>query len=276
MSLLGVLALLAGIAAGVLTRFNPTGVSTVTLPVGSVTLPLAVAVGVGAVLLAMIAFLAAAMSARTSTTLPIFAVLACAAVTLLAYKPGLLAHFSRPSTPAPAPAHTPVSPPTDSQQQSVQAPDSSQQEAPAHRARTIFDTDYPSSTPTPTRKDIAPPVVNEPAVVAPKPAPPVHVDNSAAIAAARSKMDAARSQAQASLASSPEYQSAKADADAADADLKQARLKYEGASPELIGANQAAMNAHAKLRKLVNDVMEKDPAAQQAARDLQAAQSSGK
>ena len=264
-SLLGALALLGGIAAAVLIKFNPTGVSSVAM--GPITLSLPVTVGAASLLVALIAFLAAASSPRTGTGLPILAVLICGGASLVAYKPDLLARFTRPAAPPPAqPAPAAVQAPA------VATP-APQDDVPVNRPKTIFDSDYPASTPdSQTKKDTPAPQVNVPETPAPTPAPP-HVDNAAAIADARSRLEAARKTVQASLASTPDYQAAKSEADAADADLKQARAKNDPGSPELITASQTAMNAHAKVQKLIADALAKDPAAQQATHDLQTAQS---
>jgi hypothetical protein len=102
------------------------------------------------------------------------------------------------------------------------------------------------------------------------------VDHSAEIAAAKGKLDSVRTRVTASLSGSPSYQSAKTDADAADAELKLAHQQYAPGSQELISASQSAMLAHKKLADLVSGAMARDPAAQQAEKDLQSAQSLGK
>jgi hypothetical protein len=246
---------------------NPTGITTV--PVGPMKLGLAAAVGLGALLLACIAFLAAATSPRTGTGLPMLAILVCGAAVTLAFYPGLLDNFTKKPDKKPVPAATPPA----AVQEPAQAAKPEDEPARPH-VKTIFDSDYPASTPTPTpsKQTPAPQAEIAPAP-APSPAPPVRIDNNAAIHAARTKLDSARSAVVQSLEASPGYQQAKADSDAADADLKKARLANDPGSPDLIAASQAALNAHGKLQKIVNDAMAKDPVAQDASRELQGLQS---
>ncbi|HSU69198.1 MAG TPA: hypothetical protein VLJ39_20100 [Tepidisphaeraceae bacterium] len=264
-SFLGLLALLAGIAALVLTRFNPTGISD--LPVGSMRLSLPLVVGLAALALAVIAFLAAASSPRTGTGVPILAVLVCAAASFLAWKPGFLGHLhGTQAAPAPAPP-----PPASVTQQPTEPAPPPEDSAAQHRPKTIFDSDYPSSPSTPAPRPETPAPVETSAAPEPVPAPAAKVDHTAAIQAARAKLDSARAAATEALQSSPAYQAAKADADAAETNLKTSRQTYDAGSPELIAASRAALNAHSKLQKMVSDAMDKDPSAQEAARELKAA-----
>ena len=98
-SLLGMLALIVGAAALVLAKFNPTGIETV--PNLPVTLRLSTAAAIAATALGLIAFLAAASSARTGAGLPFGALLVGVFALLLAWKPNLLTMI-HPSAPAPA------------------------------------------------------------------------------------------------------------------------------------------------------------------------------
>jgi hypothetical protein len=264
-SVLGSLALLAGIAALVLTRFNPTGITMIT--VGTVKLALPAAVALGASLLAAIAFVAAASSPRTGTGLPILALLVCGGAVLFAFHPDWLSRS--PKSNGNPPASTTLVPPI-----TTPTPPAVEDNPPT-RQKTIFDSDYPSSTPPPlVKKEPMEPAPDSPAAPAVNSTPPpVHFDRNAEITAARANLDSARSAVTRALESAPEYQAAKAQADAADAELKRARLAYEAGSPELISASQAALNAHGKLRKLVADATAKDPASQEAAKELQRWQS---
>lgn len=260
-SLLGVLALLSGVAALVLTKFNPTPWQVVT--VGSMTLPLGAAVALGAAAVALLAFLAAASSPRTGTGLPVVAILVCAAALALAFKPGLFARRA-----APAAAAKPAGPTTAPASEADSPAPADSPNTP--HVKTIFDSDYPSSTPTPAaphepavRPDAAAPAGESPGA-------PAKSDRAEAIRAARAKLDAARAEVVRSLESSPAYRAAKSDADAADAELKQARLVNPPGSPELVAASEAAMAAHSKLQKLITDAAAKDPAFQEATRALRA------
>lgn len=258
-SLLGLLALVAGAAALTLTRFNPTGIETVpNLPVA---LKLPAAAAVAATALALVAFLAAASSRRTGTGVPLFAILLGGTALVLAFKPHL---FTRPAAPPPAkPTPAPAAQP------SVQA-SSPADSGGEHHVKTIFDSDYPSSTPDmkPAARHSSLP--DSPAAPA---APAARPDPAAALRAARANVEAARENVLRSIEFTSAYRAAKADADAADADLKMARLTYDPASPELIAASQAALEAHNRLQKLVSDAAAHDPASQDADRQLKAAQS---
>jgi hypothetical protein len=252
-SLLGLLALIAGAAALVLTRFNPTGIETV--PNLPVTLKLPAAAAIVATALALIAFLAAASSRRTATGVPLFAILVGGAALVLAFKPHLLTRPSAPAALKPTPAP--------SVQPSVQA-SSPADGGGEHRVKTIFDSDYPSSTPD------ARPAASRSNL------PDSSADPAPALArpdAARANVEAARENVLRSIESTPAYRAAKADADAADADLKKARATYDPGSPDLISASQAALEAHSRLQKLVSDAAAHDPAFQDADRQLKAAQS---
>lgn len=265
-SLLGVIALLAGVAALVLTRFNPTGVTTV--PVGPIRLALPVAVAVGALAVALLAFVAAATSPRTGTALPIFAVLVGAGAAVVGYYPGLFTHAPSPTVAPAAPA--PPAPTVENTP--AETPPAEADSRP--RQKTIFDMDGASSTLPPPAKN-APPRDEPPPLPEAAPAP-ARIDHAAAIRDAKARVDAARESAVRSAEASPAYQSAKEEADAADAELKSARLKYEPGSPELIAASQAALNAHSKLQRIVSDAMARDPEANDALRALQAAQTAPK
>jgi hypothetical protein len=258
-SLLGILGLLAGAVALALTRFNPTGIETV--PNLPVTLKLSVAAAIVATALALIAFLAAASSRRTGTGVPLFAILLGGAALVLAFKPHLLTRppATAAARPTPVPSAQPsvqTSPPADSDGE--------------HRVKTIFDSDYPSSTP-----DVKPTAPHSNSPDSPvAPAPPVaRPDPAVALRAARANVEAARENVLRSIESTPAYRAAKADADAADTDLKKARLTYDPGSPELIAASQAALEAHSRLQKLVYDAAAHDPPSQDAERQLKAAQS---
>ena len=268
-SFLGILALLAGAAALVLLKFIPTGISTVT--VGPLKFALPAAVGLGALLVASIAFLAAATSPRTGTGLPIFAVLICGTAVALAYYPNLLDNLMKKADKKAVPVATPAA---TAQQPSEPAQPKADAPQPPH-AKTIFDVDYPSSTPTPSPKKETPaPLFDNASVPSPKPVlvPPVKIDNSAAIRAAHAKVESARAAAVQSLESSPNYQAAKAASDAADANLTKVRAETDAGSPERIEASQAAMEAHGKLQKMITDAMARDPAAQDASQELKGLQ----
>lgn len=258
-SWLGLLALVGGAVALVLTRYNPTGVQSIAFL--QVPVRLSVAVAIAATGLALVAFVAAASSPRTGAGLPLFSLLVGACALLLALKPDLQ-KIRRAAAPAPTPA--PAAAPTPSAQAPKEEPSES-------RVRTIFDPDYPSSTPpaakrTPSRT--AP--TNSSVSAAPEVA--TRVDSAAAIRTARTKLEEARQRVIQSIESSPEYRAAKANADAAEADLKTARLTDDPGSPELIAAGRAALAAHSKLEALISQAAARDPAYQGAARQLQAAQ----
>lgn len=259
-SLLGILALLAGAAALVLTRFNPTGIETV--PNLPMPLRLSTAAAIVATALALIAFLAAASSRRTGTGLPLFAILVGGFALLLAWKPHLLARSAASPAAKPAPM--------------IAAPPPAQPSSPAddgeHRGKTIFDPDFPSSTPPAKSTIVSPHIPDSPAAPAPT-VPAARIDQASAIRAARANLEAAREQVLRSIETTPAYLAAKSDADAADADLKKARLTYDPGSPELVAASQAALQAHSKVQNLISAAASHDPASQNAARQLQAAQS---
>lgn len=260
MSLLGVLALLAGGVALVLTKFNPTGIETVpNLPI-SVRLPTAAAIAATA--LALLAFLLAASSARTGAGLPLVALLVGSIALLMAWKPNLWSMI-RPPAPAPKPAvPTAVQPP-------VQAP---ADEQPEPRVKTIFDFDGPSSAPPPAKGSGEHPAKSEPAITSSSlAASAVRPTATAAIHAARAKLQEARDSVVRSLESTQAYRAAKADVDAAEEKLKNARVTYDPGSPELIAASQAALNARSKLEELISAAASHDPDYQNAAQQLQAA-----
>jgi hypothetical protein len=256
-SLLGILALLAGAAALILTRFNPTGIETV--PNLPMPLRLSTAAAIGATALALIAFLAAASSRRTGTGLPMFAILVGGFALLLAWKPHLLARSA--ASPSAKPVPMIAAPPP--------AQTSSRADNGEHPVKTIFDSDFPSSTPPVKSTVAAPNLPDSPAA----PAPTVRIDQASAIRTARANLEAAREKVLRSIESTPAYLAAKSDADADDADLKKARLTYDPGSPELVAASQAALQAHSKLQTLISAAASHDPASQDAAHQLQAAQS---
>jgi len=264
MSLLGILALVAGATALVLTKFNPTGIETV--PNLPMKLPLAAGVAIAAVALALIAFLAAASSPRTGTGIPLLAIVICGGAVLLSWKPNPLTRRVAPAPVKPAPSATTepavtTAPPTEDPSES-------------HVSK-LFDMNSSSSSTPSGRKQIeasessnspATPSTGAPAPEATRP------DAATAIRSARAKFQTARAGVMQALESSPAYRAATADADDAEAELKKARLAYEPGSPELIAASQAALQAHAKVQRVISDALAQDPAAQEAAREMQAVQ----
>jgi hypothetical protein len=141
--------------------------------------------------------------------------------------------------------------------------------------KSLFDMDSSSSPDPSPRKQTGASETPEPSaagtspVVGASPAP--RADPAGALHAARTKLQAARANVIQALDSSPAYRAATADAETAEAELKKARSVYEPGSPELIAASQAALQAHAKVQKLISDAAAKDPASQEAAREVQAA-----
>lgn len=262
-SFLGALALLTGAAALVLTRFNPTGIETVpNLPV-AIRFPTAVAIA--ATVLALLAFLLAASSPRTGAGLPFVALLVGATALLLALKPDLftLIHSrlsaAKPATPALV-------------QPASKAPIENQ---PEHRVKTIFDSDFPSSTPPPkSSKDRS--ANPDSTLTSSSAANAVQTDAAAVIRVARANLQDAREHVMQSLESTPPYRAAKEDVDAAEAKLKNARLADDPGSPELIAASQAALSARSKLEELISAAAAHDPDYQTAQRQLQAVQSQSK
>lgn len=260
MSLLGILALVAGAAALVLTKFNPTRFETV--PNLPVKLPFALGVAIAAGALALIAFLAAASSPRTGTGIPLLAILICGGAVLLSLKPNLLSRRTAPAPmkPAPSPTTEPsvtTAPPTDNPSE-------------AHVSK-LFDMNSSSSaTPSP-KSNLESSDSSQSATGASETAPKVaRPDPAAALRSARAKFQAARAGVIQSLESSSAYRSATSEAEDAEAELKKARLAYEPGSPELIAASQAALQAHARVQRLISDALAKDPSAQEAAREMQA------
>jgi hypothetical protein len=264
-SLLGALALLGGIASLLITHFHLAGARTVTIH--SVMLPLGMALAVGAAAVALVALAGAAASPRTGTGLPIAAVVVCAAAVVLAFKPNLWSSRGATSTAQPTTpkaANAPASSPPGARQTNSNVPP---------RVKTIFDSDFPSSTPPPAPRFDSP---NSGATGAPSHASrsehPAPVSPAAAMQAARDKLDAARANVMRTLETSDEYRQAKSDADAADSDLKTARQMYETGSYKLLAADKAAIAAHKKVQKLVDDATSRDPACQDAERQLRSAQ----
>lgn len=262
-SLLGMLALLMGAVALVLTKFNPTGIETV--PNLPITLRLSTAAAIAATALALIAFLAAASSARTGAGLPFTAVLVGAAALLLAWKPNLLSMIHRPALPPAKPASVVAAKPP------AQAPAADQ---PEHRAKTIFDSDFPSSTPSPAKNTTERPAPSALSVASSSAATGARTDAAAAIRSARAKLGEARDNVVQSIQSTPAYRAAKADVDEAEAQLKSARLTYDPGSPNLIAASRAALAARTKLEELISAAAAHDSGYQDAQQQLRAAQSS--
>lgn len=262
-SLLGMLALIVGAAALVLTKFNPTGIETVpNLPIA---LRLSTAAAIAATALGLIAFLAAASSPRTGAGLPFVAILVGAGALLFAWKPNLLTMIHQSAPPAKAAPAV-----------SAQAPTQSPAvDEPEHRVKTIFDSDFPSSTPPPAKNTNIHSATPDSSSTAAPPVPAAaHIDAAAAIRAARAKLEVARDAVTQSIESSPAYRTAKDDADAAEAELKKARLTYDPGSSELIAASRAALAARSKLEELISAAAAHDAGYQDAQRQLQAAQSS--
>ena len=268
-SLLAYVALIGGLAAIGLSRFDVPGYRTVSI--GAWHPPTALVVAVASLIVALLALLLASASRRTGTGLPILAALLCGVVSGLtfssSYGSGWLARHlnSTPATPA-----VNSNPPTTSAQPQVAHPT-----APPKPSETvsIFDDQFKGSTPPPTTStpagtshsgNSARPALAAPSIPKPDPA--------TLMRAAHSRLEAARAAVIASLAGSPDYRAAKADSDAADQDLKTARATYAPGSPELITANQNAIDAHAKLQRVISAAMEKDPGAQQAQSDLRDAE----
>lgn len=264
-SLLGALAFLGGVGSLLITHFHLAGTRTVTIH--SVTLPLGMALAVGAAAVALVALAGSAASPRTGTGLPIAAVVVCAAAVVLAFKPNLWSSSGATSTTQPAPPKAASAPP--SPQPAAKQPNSN---APP-RVKTIFDSDFPSSTPPPAPRFDRP---NSAAKAAPShPSPseaPAPVAPAAAVQAARDKLDAARANVLRTLETSDEYRQAKSEADAADSDLQAARQMYEPGSYKLLAADKAAIAAHKKVQKLVDDATSRDAACQDAERELRSAQ----
>lgn len=250
-SWLGLLALMGGLAALALTRFNPTGVQAVA--VGPVHVPLTIAVGAGSAFIALIALLAAATSPRTGTALPIIAVLVCAAALCIILKPTIRSSSQTRRSAPPAPASSAPSMPSSPR---AAAP------APEPHVRTIFDPDYPSAAPAEAPSHSTSPTKESPASASP----------AESLAAARRKRDAARAAVLRQVESTAAYRAAKADADAADEALKQARATFDPGNSQLIAASEAAMEAHKKVQQVITAAAERDPAFQEAERELKSAQ----
>ena len=260
-SVLGIIAILTGVAAAVLSRFHLIDLPTV--EIGPVHAAAPLVIGVAGLLVGFVSFIAAAASPRTRTGAPIMAMVICAAaVGFIVYSSGgnPLASPAAPKLPVTLPPQiaAPSSPAT-------------QPTAPQPaRPRTIFDPDFPSSAPPPdsSTESAPPPHVSPP--------PSSTTDAQASIREARSRLQSARDAVIGRLQSTDAYRTAKADADAAEADLKKARINYAAGSPELIAASQRAMDAKGKVQKLIDDAMAHDPDATAARRDLQSLQPTDK
>ena len=255
-SILGSLALLAGAAGIVLKLLKVGGLAAVT--VGPVHLTLPAIIACGALLLALIALLAAASSRRTSTAIPLMAILVAAtAVVWSIYGGGISGGLFSHGAPKPAVSPQTAEPP--SQTVSQQASPATE---PSDHARSIFDDGIRDSERS-VASGSAPGAADSPAT---EPAP----QRTAMVNAARAKLDAARASVMRSLESSASYRAAKAEDDAAQAELKRARREYAPGSPELVGASQAALEAHNKVQSLISDAMAADPAVAEAQHELQA------
>ncbi|HEY2589597.1 MAG TPA: hypothetical protein VGI81_27880 [Tepidisphaeraceae bacterium] len=258
-SLLGMLALLGGLASLLFTKVHLLSVQTVTIH--SIVMPLGIAVGVGAMAVALIAFAGAAASPRTGAGLPIVAILVCAGALVLAFKPNFLSSRLAPAGNQPAP------PPAGHGPAPVPAPKPAE-ENPAPHVKTIFDNDSPSSpaaSPAPRDSAKSPTPAAAPATSH----PPTPAESAAAVRTARAKLDAARANVRRSVEASDAYREAKSDADAADADLKTARQMYDIGSYKLLSADKAAIEAHKKVQNLIHDAIAKDLACQEAELELQ-------
>jgi hypothetical protein len=179
----------------------------------------------------------------------------------LVWKPNLLTMIR---SPAPAAKH--ASPIVIQPQAQPPAEDQ-----PEHRVKTIFDSDYPASTPPPKSSPKDPAKLGS-AAGSSSAVTAVRADAAAAIRAARAKLQESRDSVARSLESTEAFRAAKADVDAAEEKLKNARLTYDPGSPELIAASQAALNARSKLEELISAAASHDPDYQNAAHQLQAAQ----
>jgi hypothetical protein len=261
-SILGVIALLAGIAAILMGKLDVQGLPMVNM--GPVHLKLVQAIAAGALLVGVIAFLAAASSPRTNAMTPMLATTVCIVAVALAFYPHLF-HRTPTLIIKPAPANPPpvTSPPVQ-----ASAPGNNQKP----HIKTIFDPDYPSSK-VPATDSKPPAKWSPPPLPAEVTPPPVHRDVIAEIREARAKQQAARAAVIHSLESTRIYQAARADADAAEADLKQARATYPPASPELVAASQTALQARSRLEHIIAAALANDPSAQAADRELKAASS---
>lgn len=261
-SLLGILALLGGMTALVLTKFNPTGIENV--PHLPIALRLSAGVAIAATALALIAFLAAASSPRTGAGLPLAALLVGAVALLLTWKPNLLTMI-RPPVPAPKPAPTIAAQPP--------APTPAQDDS-VHHVKTIFDSDFPSSTPPPAKSTAERPAPSDSSVASSSSVNSARIDAAAAIRSARAKLEEARDKVVQSIEATPAYRAAQADVDAAEANLKTARQTFDPGSPDLIAASRAALDARSKLQELISAAAAHDSDYQDAQRQLQAAQAS--
>jgi hypothetical protein len=262
-SLIGVVALFIALAALVLARINPTGVETVSI--GPLVLRLATFAALLGGLLAVLAFLSSASSRRTGAGLPLLSLLICGCALVLAFKPDL---FKRPP---PAP---PAKPAAAGAKSAAPAPAVSS-EGDEHRVKTIFDFDEPASAP-PGRGNSAGSGEHAVAAPIPPPAAAARADPTAAVRAARAKLDAARAKVVVALQSTPAFQSAQEDANAADEQLKKARPAYPPGSSELIAISRAALAARDKVQAMVSDAAIRDSAYRDAALELHDAETGRK
>ena len=165
-----------------------------------------------------------------------------------------------PAPQAPTPATTPP-------------PKSTPIDAPADsNPRSIFSDDGATGAPRAVSPAPTPAPAPAPAIATPTPAlarPPVPT-----LAEARSNLDAATATVERSLANDPAYLQAKADVAAADAKRQAALAESGPGSPQVQEASSAWLNEKSKLKKLVDAAVAKDPAAQAAQREMNAAEAS--
>ena len=263
-SLLGMLALIVGAAALVLTKFNPTGIEIV--PNLPVTLRLSTAAAIAATGLGLIAFLAAASSARTGAGLPFVALLVGTVALLLGWQPNLLTMIHH-SAPAGKTCTGSVRPRLPRNRRHRKNPSIE-----SRRFSTLTSRHRSRSPAKNTNMHPVPPDSSNAAAASAAAA--ARIDGAAAIRAARAKLEAARGAVKQSIESSPVYRNAKDDDDAAETALQNARLTYDPGSSELIAASRAALAARSKLEDLISAAAAHDAAYQDAQRQLQAAQSS--
>jgi len=242
-SVLGSLALLAGIAALLLDWFNFTDLPVLTI--GQIHLRMPLVVGAAGLLLALLSVAATACSRRTGTGIPLAAMVICGAAA------GMGIYAMRPRSPAvpaaPKAIPAPVGPAAKTQLPG-KVPKSSVQPAKASRPASM-----------PAADTIGP-----------------SADQRALLRTARAKLDAARADVIRSLESTGAYQSAAAAADEAENTLRRDRATYPSGSAQLTSAAQSALDAHNKLEHLIEDAMSRDPASIQARNQLDAVEAQGK
>lgn len=258
-SVLGLVSLLLAIAA-LVALYHPIG--------GYGAVPVAAAaLGLGAV-----SFLLSAASARVGSGVPVLAALVSLTALGVAFHQNgqldrWLGRSASAATPPPAPA-VPAEP-RPGGSTAVEQPE------PPHPG-SIFD--IPGSSGPAANSSVTPRPV-EPAPTLP-PASPTRSNTAGepptppapSLAAARARLSSAMAAVEQRLAADPEYQRAKADADAAESQKNDA-LKANGpGSPEVLAASQHWLDARAKLQKRLNAAAATDPAVQSAQQDLLAAQ----